>query len=331
VNRHIPPKRRWSVHPAAWLLASLLVLVQGSRAVHAGQEVEQFYGLTRIDAGVQKKPAPTPVPETRIEPAERKEPAPLPMPEIPAIPLPSITEEKQVPAAPLQAEPVRNTIIPPATAEPETVAKPKEENVQSKIAPVAPAPVRSRPVAGETGPPPGVTVNASPAESFWKTFLLGGFIMASAIVAPLALLLGLYTMLVRYSRGTGPLFRIEYVGNPQAVVLGPYPVPTHGLPGAETGGGRLASTISEVSAASTTAEKFDLGPTFEEARMQQEEQAKQRESAILQQVFEQNLRLQENLERAREQTEAISNPEEPESQSPSASEPDSDDGDSSTH
>ena len=47
-------------------------------------------------------------------------------------------------------------------------------------------------------------------------------------------------------------------------------------------------------------EKFDLGPTFEEERHVRENLADQQEAAIIQHLFEQNIRLQEQLENARE-------------------------------
>ena len=46
----------------------------------------------------------------------------------------------------------------------------------------------------------------------------------------------------------------------------------------------------------TTAQPFDLGPTYAEERLQREEAERQREKAVLQRVYEDNVRLREQLE-----------------------------------
>ena len=45
----------------------------------------------------------------------------------------------------------------------------------------------------------------------------------------------------------------------------------------------------------TTAQPFDLGPTYAEERLQREEAERQREKAVLQRVYEDNVRLREQL------------------------------------
>jgi hypothetical protein len=45
----------------------------------------------------------------------------------------------------------------------------------------------------------------------------------------------------------------------------------------------------------TTAQPFDLGPTFEEERLLKEEAERQQEQAVLRSVFEDNLKLQQQL------------------------------------
>jgi hypothetical protein len=80
----------------------------------------------------------------------------------------------------------------------------------------------------------------------------------------------------------------------------PAPVPAAVGNGAEV---RLPSGFEAITAAvetkepevESTAQPFDLGPTYEEERLQREEAERQRELAVLQHVFEDNVRLREEL------------------------------------
>jgi hypothetical protein len=136
--------------------------------------------------------------------------------------------------------------------------------------------------------------------------LLG--VVGSLVVGPLVLLLALLVVLRRF-KGTGSLLRVEVVnsGTPApTIVYGgpaawPAPVPAAGGDGAAEV--RLPSGFEAITAAvetkepevESTAQPFDLGPTYEEERLQREEAERQRELAVLQHVFEDNVRLREEL------------------------------------
>src|SRR5262249_37632069 len=118
-----------------------------------------------------------------------------------------------------------------------------------------------------------------------------------------------FWLLRRHSRHFGPLFRIDYVGS-GPVVTGPFSASTAGLVEQQDleptldRGGRLDALQADAAVAAAreeeVAEPFDLGPTFQDERLQKELQAKQQEEAVLQHLFEDNLRLHEQIELATE-------------------------------
>jgi hypothetical protein len=129
--------------------------------------------------------------------------------------------------------------------------------------------------------------------------------IGSLVVGPLVLLLAVLFMLRRF-KGAGSLLRVEVVnsGTPApTIVYGgpaawPAPVPAAGGDGAEV---RLPAGVEALTAdangpeVETTAQPFELGPTYEEERRQREEAERQREQAVMQHVYEDNVRLREQL------------------------------------
>lgn len=140
-----------------------------------------------------------------------------------------------------------------------------------------------------------------------NTVFTVAIIFALAIIAPLVFVLCLYGVLRRHGQHFGPLIRIEYVGAP-AMGVGPF---TASSPGAarvvpEAVPAALERnkgfTVGQTeSAGAATAQQFDLGPTFETQRQHKEQQAKRLEEAVLQQLFEDNLKLQVQIDLAQEQ------------------------------
>jgi hypothetical protein len=180
---------------------------------------------------------------------------------------------------------------------------------QESVTPVAPA------SAGHT--PRSEHVSASADEDvLGKIVVQVTFILAVAIVAPLVSVVCFFWLLRRHGQHFGPLFRIDYVGAPP-VVSGPFSASALGLAGQDTltpsfdRGGRFEDLGVAADAMSgnpappqeEVAETFELGPTFEEERLLKENQAQQQDSAVVQQLFEDNLRLQEQIEQKRESSE----------------------------
>jgi hypothetical protein len=139
-----------------------------------------------------------------------------------------------------------------------------------------------------TETPAAPTPATASAESSWlaligRTILTASIILALAVIAPLAGALGLFFLLRRYGKQLGPLIHVEYTGTP-SVVVGPYTATSLGVsPPAYAGG------------SPSTAQPLDLGLSFEEERMQKDSLARRMEAGVLQQVFEDNIKLQEKI------------------------------------
>jgi hypothetical protein len=140
-----------------------------------------------------------------------------------------------------------------------------------------------------------------------KTVFTVAIIVALAIIAPLVFVHCLFGLLRRHSQHFGPLIRVEYVGGPP-ITVGPFTAGSLGvagaMPDAVSGAlernNRFGAGQAE-SAGARTAQQFDLGPTFETQRQLKEEEAKRLEEAVLQQLFEDNLKLQVQIDLAKEQ------------------------------
>jgi hypothetical protein len=156
-------------------------------------------------------------------------------------------------------------------------------------------------------PHPGFSPELASNDSIGKTVLTVAIIFALAIIAPLVVVHCLFGLLRRHSHHFGPLIRIEYVGAPPMGV-GPFTVSSLGATGAvqeaipaalernnRFGVGQADSVHAH------TAKQFDLGPTFETQRQLKEQQAQRLEEAVLQQLFEDNLKLQAQIDLAKEQ------------------------------
>ncbi len=137
--------------------------------------------------------------------------------------------------------------------------------------------------------------------------MLAVVIITVAIVAPLASLLCFFWLLGRHSRRFGPIFRVDSAGS-VGTVTGPFTaqVPVAAGSAAEaavaTDAGPEHFEVAEIALPrrfeEQLPEEFDLGPTFEEERKRKEESIEQQENAVLEQLFEQNLRLHEQIEQA---------------------------------
>ena len=130
------------------------------------------------------------------------------------------------------------------------------------------------------------------------------------LLTPIILLAGV-VILARFLRGqSGPLIRIEHVGG-SSQTLG-FAELAELLRGSLPNGGAAPADATAVAAPPVfeepiTAEMFELGPTYEEERLARELQGQQAELGVLQQLFEDNVKLRNELKIAA--TETTSEPE----------------------
>jgi hypothetical protein len=141
-------------------------------------------------------------------------------------------------------------------------------------------------------------------ESSISPLLQGLFIVALAIIAPLVSIVSFFWLLGRHSRQYGPLFRLS--AGSDATISGPFKASIEEN-AANVKHGRRLEDVQEgdgpAPARKPVGETFDVGPTFEEERQLREDMAHQQEEAILQHFFEENLRLLEQIEQAKQKNE----------------------------
>ncbi len=140
-------------------------------------------------------------------------------------------------------------------------------------------------------------------ESSTSPVLQGLFIVAVAIVAPLVSIVSFFWLLGRHSRQYGPLFR----NSDATTVNGPFKAKIEeSAPAASVKRSNRLEDVQDDEPAPVRkpiVEKFDVGPTIEEERQVREDMVQQQEEAILQHFFEENLRLLEQIEQAKQKNE----------------------------
>jgi hypothetical protein len=106
-------------------------------------------------------------------------------------------------------------------------------------------------------------------------------------------------LLRRHSRDFGALIRIEYAGVPP-IVVGPFtasslgvagPAPVPAVPDANNRCGNLSGET----VAAHTAKASDFGGSFDAERQVMDDKAKRQEDAVLQQLCDDNLKLQAEI------------------------------------
>lgn len=142
-----------------------------------------------------------------------------------------------------------------------------------------------------------------PADGFGLTtpaLLQAACVFAAAFLGPLFAVAFLLVVLRRGGRNGGPLVRIEYVGGVPFVPAGPQAA---GDRPADYGG-RVGAALDPTAARAVAewenaiGEPFELGPTYAEERVRNEAMARQQEAGVLQALFEENLRLREQIDAA---------------------------------
>jgi hypothetical protein len=186
----------------------------------------------------------------------------------------------------------------PAVQQPRALDKSIETQAEAQEPPAR--------VAGDAPPSPHRdSIPHSPWHDFiGATILAVAMLFALAIVAALVFVHCFFALLRRHSRRFGPLIRIEYAGAPPMVV-GPFTASSFDALGAvQEAGLERRNKFGEAQAGSVgaqAAKQFDLGPTFESQRHLKEEQGKRQEEAVLQHLFEDNLKLHSQIGLAKEQ------------------------------
>jgi hypothetical protein len=166
-------------------------------------------------------------------------------------------------------------------------------------------------------PAPVETVTASrnnpeAFQSFMSTLLLPiAVIFAVAVLTPIVSIVCFFALLRRHCKRFGPLFGFAHGG--AATMIGG---PISGSPldlaerkillaalersGKWGDGGNMTSPVPDETEGHV--EKFDMGPSLQEERLNREKMAEQQEQAVLQKIFEDNLRLQEQIEQNEQAT-----------------------------
>jgi hypothetical protein len=130
-------------------------------------------------------------------------------------------------------------------------------------------------------------------------------VFGAAFLGPLMSVAMLLWLLRRHGKRSGALFRIEHVGGSASPSLEAMSIlaAREALLTSPGWGGRLsereAAPVPRQAAQPTSAEAFQFGPTCEEEQQHRAAQAQDQEQALLQHFFEDNLRLQEQIERSR--------------------------------
>ena len=180
-----------------------------------------------------------------------------------------------------------------------TVAGPAEP---IRLAPV-PAPTPPPPPAPPAEPAPPHAAEPVPARSAdaapWAVWGQVGLVAGAVLLCPLLVVL-LAGLLIRR---TGIQFRVEVVNSSMGGPLGSRLDYGWGLPPVTGGAAAVADAVSlsldpeapPAAEAAPTGEQFDLGPSYEEEQQAKADAIRQQELAILQHIYEENLRLHQEI------------------------------------
>ncbi len=278
--------------------------------------VELWHGIQQVGSF-----PPLPAEETRPVQAESGPALPAPPaldPALPATPLPRQENTGPLPPPPdnllstqfiaPEAPPTgsktteESTPVTPPSA-PAPVTRVEKPTVAASEAPVPPAAVARPPQPdAQTTPERETAARGVSSDLIFQVACVFGAAFLGPLVSAAVLLL----LLRRYARRSGALFRIEHVGGPASPSVEAMSIlaAREALLTAPGWGGRLGERAGLPAGPSRaeeikSGERFELGPTCEQAYQSKAAQAEQQEQNLLQQFFEENLRLQEQIERSR--------------------------------
>jgi hypothetical protein len=194
---------------------------------------------------------------------------------------------------PVGFSPAGNPIPDPGTA-PVRLAAPLPTVAETKRKDAHPTAIDSThaPAQAVVSPPSGGGNNSanqpSKEQPRGNSFFETGFgIVGAVILGVLAQLIALVLILRRNGAHLGRVFRVELV-NPAAVGF----VGQVSAAGAQSVAAGPATTEVRQS---STAETFDIGPSYAEEMRQKQEALRQQEEAVLQHIFELNMVMREQL------------------------------------
>lgn len=253
---------------------------QTSNLPPGAPRIEMYSGTRRIPEA-RVRPA-TPAPAPRPTPAPVTRSAPKFMPSLhDGPPLPAEPIVLQPPATPAELPPMlkqEDRAVLPASATSPVVAIPATPQAP-KVAPIAAPASAALTAAAVDRPHLGDWLAAVP----WLRGTLGQMlVLLGALVVILLMLSAIFLTLLKWF---GPVLRVEFVNRGGAFpLLVPQAAPATILD---------AIPVEDES----IAPNFELGPTYAEEQAMKAETEKQQEQAVLQQVFEQNLQVLEEIDR----------------------------------
>ena len=274
-----------------WYSLGAPVAAQSPAAPH----IEMYYGLRRVDVSAPAKVAASPAPAApqRTTTAVLREPEQKPLGSAGPL-LPDLSAAPFLAPGPRLDRPAATGVVPVSHVEgavpvPAVPARLPEAPPPAVVARTESPPAPAAPKHRE--PRPHVEDNPSSSGAALYHIAVAQLIctLVAVVVGPLLVVLTLCALLRRHSRRHGPLIRIEFANGQFPTYLAMPPAPA-APPRVET---VPASTAIEESP--STAETFDLGPTYDDELRMKEQSLRQQEQAIVQQLFEQNVKLQEDL------------------------------------
>jgi hypothetical protein len=304
------------LHRIAWAVFTAGALAKPAWADPPPQ-IEMWHGVRRVDVPLpvaremrQTELTPPAAPVAARDPVPVEPPAPLPPAVLAAEPAPVrpraaaptpgvIVLGNYSPSAETQLDSLVRHAVATSLAEKETVAA-RAENPRDRVPSAAPRGCETS--CSDTEPSASSTTHSGATD---LCLLLEGARLPLLCIGTALVLLplvGTAVLLVLLRRLTsGPLFRIEYINNQPAtaypgVILGT--PPTGAAPPKAPPPATATSIPDPRPEAEPTGERFELGPTFEQELQQRKQHNQRQEQAVLQQLFEDNLKLRDALQRA---------------------------------
>ena len=142
----------------------------------------------------------------------------------------------------------------------------------------------------------GTAQDQSAVQALHAVTLLHAVIaVAVFVIGPLLSVLAVLFLLRRFTARNGPLVRVEFVSNGQELTLvrptAPTTVESHRVVLPEP-----VPLAPDAREQPSTAQRFDLGPTYEEELQIREQSGRQQDDATLRHIFEENLKLREQID-----------------------------------
>jgi hypothetical protein len=290
---------------AAWCTLGSGASIGLAQAPAEPVSIEMWHGVRRIDVPTRPPEAPKTVsiekpsndkpaaPVAVVVPAHETTPAAQPAAGV------IILGNYTVPGDPRTGNVVRAAVaIGQEAQKGEATPTPKTSD---SVPPAELAPLQSLPLPPRAEPSQEpAPVRTSPVHESIELGVLGAvplpvFYGAAAVFVTPFLCVCLFLYLLR--RAGGPLLRIEYVNHHpaayQGVVLGPMPTGVR-VPATPTTAPVVRNTTLTPEPEST-AEQFELGPTYDEELKSRQDQEQHQEQAVLRQLFEDNLKLRRDV------------------------------------